>query len=234
MSRLVLVGAGPFAREVHGWVRGCADFLRPGESIGFIDDDAESLEQFELLKTLYWGSVEDYRPRLDDRCLLCVASPSAKEGVVGRLVSRGASFATFVHSSVLLNDDVEIGSGSVVCPNVVLSHSARVGDYVSINLSSTVGHDAVVGDFCSIMSHVDVTGGVQLGQRVFVGSHATVLPGVEVGHDAVIGAGSAVIRRVPSATTVTGVPAQRIFGGRAKVKHAQGQIDGMPEDFDDT
>jgi sugar O-acyltransferase (sialic acid O-acetyltransferase NeuD family) len=223
MSRLVIVGAGPFARELYGWVRRSPGFLSGRETIGFLDDDPQSLAGYKSLAGSYLGSIGGYRPRPGDRCLMSIAAPDTKAEVVERLRSVGTEFATFVHESVIMNDDVEIGLGSVICPNAVLSCNATLGEFVSINLSTTIGHDARVGSYCSLMAHVDITGNVQLGERVYVGSNASVLPGIRVGDRAIIGAGSAVIRRVSPGSTVTGVPAQRMFGGSSKAAHAKGE-----------
>lgn len=216
MSRLVIVGAGPFARELYSWIRRTPSFLLERESIGFIDDNERALTRFTSLAKSYLGSIVGYQPRVDDRCLLSVVSPKTKPRIIEMLDGRGAQFVSFIDSSVIVSDDVTIGRGSIVCPNAVLSCNSRLGDFVSVNLGTTVGHDAVVGDYTSLMSHVDITGGVHLGRSVFVGSHATILPGVSVGDEAIVGAGSAVIRRVAASVTVTGVPAQRIFGTKKK------------------
>ncbi len=217
MSRLVIVGAGPFGRELYGWVRRSVGFLREGETVGFLDDDDQALSGFSSLGDRYLGTIVEYRPSPDDRCLMSLASPESKQTVAKRLLAVGAKFTTFVHESVILNDHVTIGIGSVICPNVVLSCYAKVGDFVTINLSTTVGHDAEVGSFSSLMAHVDITGNASLGEFVFVGSHATVLPGTRVGERAVIGAGSAVIRRVSPRSTVLGVPARQILSGAEKL-----------------
>lgn len=216
MSRLVIVGAGAFGRELYGWVSRSPGYLRPGETTVFISDDLNSLAAYPRFDGLLLGSLSGYAPLEDDRVLLAIGAPAGKRAVVKTLREKGATFASFVHSSVIVSDDAAIGEGAVLCPNVVVSCNASIGSFVSVNLAATIGHDAAIGEFCSLMSHVDITGGVKLEAGVFVGSHACVLPGVSVGEDAVIGAGSAVIRRVSAGTTVAGVPAQRFFGSRPK------------------
>jgi sugar O-acyltransferase (sialic acid O-acetyltransferase NeuD family) len=196
---------------MFGWINRSPGFIADGEEVGFLDDDPDALKPFPAVASRWRGSVVSYEPAEADRLVMAVGAPAAKAHIAEMLEARGAQFTTFVHTSVLMNDGVSIGRGAVLCPNVVVSCNATVGDFVSANLAATIGHDATVGRFSSLMSHVDITGNAVLGERVFVGSHATILPGVHVGDAAVVGAGSSVIRRVATNATVIGVPAQRLM-----------------------
>ena len=59
-----------------------------------------------------------------------------------------------------------------------------------------------------------MAGWAELRERAFVGAGAAVRDRVTVGADGVVGMGAAVVSDVPEATTVVGVPAEPLSGGR--------------------
>lgn len=209
MSRVVIVGAGDFGREVAAWLAH-DEVFRGNDDVVFIDDDPEVLARHPRLASQLVGSIREFVPGHGDRILMGISNPRVKRDVVGLLGARGVTFSTFVHRSVICAESAEVGQGTIVCPNAVISSDARLGQLVTVNVSASVGHDATVGDFASLMSHVDVTGWVSIGESCFLGSHASVLPRVKVEPESTVGAGSIVIRRVARGTTVMGVPARRL------------------------
>ena len=86
----------------------------------------------------------------------------------------GAEFLTVIHPSAKIAWS-EIGMGSVICPQVVITCDVRIGAFVLLNLTTTVGHDVRIGDWSTISAHCDITGSVQLGASVFMGSGARVI-----------------------------------------------------------
>jgi sugar O-acyltransferase (sialic acid O-acetyltransferase NeuD family) len=209
MNRVIVVGAGSLGREVLGWIPSCQGFGSDWSFAGFLNEGSDSLRERGYEEPIL-GTPEAYVPQPEDRLVIAVAEPRDRLRLAGMLEGRGAHFATLIHNSVILSRHVVIGAGSILCPRVVVSCDANIGQHVIVNLQSTVGHDTVVGDGCTLSAHCDITGGVKLGRGVFLGSHANVLPGVEVGDFARLGAGSAILRNVPAETTVVGVPAKKL------------------------
>lgn len=209
MGRVVVVGSGDFGRDVVTWLRHDKDYLG-ADAIAMLDDDDSALALHPQLHSNYAGKITDYVPARGDKLLMGIASPSTKRKLSRWAQQRSIEFSTFIHHSAIVAADAQIGQGSIICPNAVVSTSTVLGRLVTVNLATTVDHDATVGDYTSLMNQVDITGWAQIGERVFVGSHATVLPQVRVGDEAVIGAGSVVRNDVPPSTTVAGVPARTL------------------------
>jgi sugar O-acyltransferase (sialic acid O-acetyltransferase NeuD family) len=210
MSRVLVVGAGDFGREVAAWILDSPESLGGREIAGFLDDDQERSLGRGISSPIV-GSISGYQKVLGDELILGISDPTTKEKVSTLLRDRGASFLTFQHRTALVATGASIGMGSVLCPGVVVSVGATVGDFATLNLHATIGHDVVMGSYCSVMSHGDVMGSAMLGERVLIGSRGGVLPRVRVGADAIVGAGSTAMRHVAEQTTVLGVPARR-FG----------------------
>lgn len=209
MSRVIVVGAGGFGRELAAWVRHEADFLA-GRSLLFVDDDPTALDRYPALKPSLIGPLRSFAPEPGDSLLLGVGSPATKSKLDGVAAERGLEWSNFAHHSAVIADDSNLGPGSIVCPQAVVGPGVTLGRLVTLNLCTTVGHDAQIGDYSSLMSHADVTGWVTLGKGSYLGSHASVLPGLTVGAGAVLGAGSVSVKDVPEGVTVVGVPARAL------------------------
>jgi len=212
MKRVIIVGAGGFGREIHGWAQMCPDYNHTWKVVGFLDDgrtehDARCVQEPPIL-----GTVTDYQPAEDEELLLAIGSPEIKLALARQLEDKGARFRTFIHPSVLVAPSCTIGRGSILCPYVVIGAYASIGAFVTLNLHSTVGHDATVGDGVTLSCHCDVSGFAVLERGAFLGSHASVLPSVKVGTFATLGAGSTATRTLKARTTYFGLPAKPLFG----------------------
>jgi sugar O-acyltransferase (sialic acid O-acetyltransferase NeuD family) len=189
VQRIVIVGAGAFGREIAQWAR------RDGrDEIVFLDDHAQGAHVI--------GTVESYERHPGDEVLLAVADPKARRSIAERIQA-----ATFIASTAICGE-CQVGVGSLLMPNSLVSAGSVLGECVIVNTNSSVGHDVVLGDFCTLSSHVDLTGRVKVGTGVFFGSGARVIPGVTIGDGAVIGAGAVVVKDVPAGATVFGNPAR--------------------------
>lgn len=209
-ERWLIVGAGGFGREVYSWTFGRLWSTNADVNVGFLDDNSEALDSFPRLKSCWSGRISDYAPRSGDRLLMAIGDPSAKLTVGKMLQSRGAVFASFVHPSAIIAQDVQIGTGCVICPFAVACCNVRLGDFVLMNVGSLAGHDSVIGDGCSLSPHSDVAGQVQLERGVFLGCQTVIVPKTRVGEFSRIGAGSVVISNVRPNVSMMGVPAKRI------------------------
>lgn len=203
-TRLILVGAGAFGRELINWAEdGGTPFA------GFLDSSAAALEGYDYALD-YLGTIDDFAPQEGDRLVVAIGDPQAKRRIVLGLKEKGAQFAQLVHPSAVVARTAKLGEGVVVCPQAVVSADARVGDFVAVNALSGVGHDVELGPYSTLSSQVDLTGWVKVGEACFFGTGARVLPKVRIGAEARIGAGATVFRSVPDGATMYTAPAKKL------------------------
>jgi UDP-2-acetamido-3-amino-2,3-dideoxy-glucuronate N-acetyltransferase len=76
---------------------------------------------------------------------------------------------TFVHSTAVIDDDVELGDGTRVWHFVHVSAGARIGAQCSLGQNVFVGRGVRVGAGAHIQNNVSLYEGVELEADVFVG-----------------------------------------------------------------
>ena len=201
-KRLVIVGAGGFGREVHSWVN-TSPRWRSRAGIGevvFVDDEASKLP----MRAPIVSTVRDYSPGKRDVVICAIGAPDVRRAVVEVLKSKGARMAIFVHDRAVLGDNVIVGIGTVVCPDVLVSCDVQIGEYVHINTGCSIGHDVTIGDYVTLSSTCNLTGNVAVEDDAFLATAVSVIPGKRIGAGSLVGAGSVVLKNVPAGVTVFG------------------------------
>lgn len=209
MQQVLIAGAGNFGREVVNWIDGCEGANSTWSVAGFLSDDPDALEGFDLPEKIL-GTIADYQPRPEQRVVVAIGDPSGKMQVAERLRQQGAKFLSLIHRSAVISRRTTLGEGIIISPHVYVGGGAVLGDFVALNVSASVGHDAHVGDGCTLSGHCDLTGHVVLEAGVFLGTHACVIPKIRIGKGAYVGAGSVVIRNIEAGSRVFGVPARKM------------------------
>jgi len=205
-QRILIVSAGRFAREVYSWVLDCIRAGSPWEFGGFLDNRTDALIDFPCQVGVI-GTVEDYQMREDDRLVCAIGEADVRKAYVEKLKAKGAQFASVVHPTAVIGQNVQIGEGVILAPYSVLTAAMKVGDFVVIGVFSCCSHHNQIGNWCQISGHCSLPGCVCLEEGVFVGCGVTFVPGVHVGAWSYVGAGSVVLRRVRPRSKVFGNPA---------------------------
>lgn len=211
MKRIVLYGAGGFARET-AYLIDVINYSFPGSYwfLGFLVDEEyykpnQVVNGYPVLGTSEW-----IKNNKDVFCVCCIANNEARSRIQTDLMNNGVQFETLIAPYLPVPPTARIGRGCVISGNVALSVNTVLGDGVFLNNSVTIGHDVVIGDYSSIMPGTGISGGCYIGKKVYIGGHAFLVPDKTVGDNAVIAAGSIVFRNVKEGTTVLGNPAQRM------------------------
>lgn len=210
-SRLVIVGAGDFARELLWCCSELPKEQRPWSEVCFVDDAVaaarDRMHSYGIEHPVI-GTIKEFVPGRQDFLTCSIGNPRAKLVVCEQLRERGGNFINVIHPTAWIGPRATLGMGVIMTRLSGTTVDVRIGDFVTINCHSGCGHDAVVEDGCTLSSYCEVTGHAHLERGVFLGSHAAVMPGVRVGQFAVVGAGSTAFRNVKAGQTVVGVPAK--------------------------
>ncbi len=217
--RIVIVGAGGFAREVRWLLR---DIDRSGTDgyafAGYVVSDLSKLGEHDsrddVLGDLGW--LHEHRDAFDGLAI-GVGSPAARLHIPRVLDAFcEADWPALVHPSVHADrESCTFEAGSIVCAGSIATVNVTVGPYALVNLSCTLGHEASIGRGSVLNPTVNISGGVRLGEGVLVGTGAQVLQYVEIGDGATVGAGAVVTKAVHGDATVVGIPAKPLLRSAA-------------------
>ena len=212
-QRLVVFGAGGFAREVR-WL--AEEITRHGKTAydfrGYVISDTAELTEHdsrdELLGEAAW--LDEQRDAWD---VLAVGIGAGKARVdVGAMLTEryGADvLPALVHPTVIADwESCTVAHGVLLCAGVIATVNVTWKPFALTNLACTIGHEATLGTGCVLNPTVNISGGVEIGAGALVGTGAQVLQYKSVGAEATVGAGSVVTKDVPAHTVVVGAPAK--------------------------
>jgi len=208
MKDIVVIGGGGHAKVVISILRK----LKAFHVIGYTD----LKDNGTLFEASYLG---------DDNALARLAAGHGLSAAIGvgqvglgrmrselyqRGLSLGLSFPSIVSPDAIVNEEVELGEGTVVMDGVVVNPGAAAGKGVIVNSGSIIEHDVVLGDWVHVAPGVTISGAVKVGMRSMVGAGAVIIEGRTIADDCMVGAGAVVIHDLIEPGVYAGCPARRI------------------------
>lgn len=143
---------------------------------------------------------------IGNRCVIKSGAVIGEEGFGFERASNGRATRLPHLGTVLIGDDVEVGSLTTVCRgtlgNTLLRSGCKVDDHVHI------AHNVDIGEDAFIIACAEVSGGVKIGQRAWIAPNAALLNQITVGSDAIVGLGAVVVKSVTDGSVVAGNPAR--------------------------
>ncbi|HEX2960447.1 MAG TPA: acetyltransferase [Ignavibacteriales bacterium] len=213
MRPIAVFGGGGFGKEVQAWIQQIGGW----EFIGFFDDNKPVNSLVNDAPVL--GGLEElncFQYELD--VVFAIGDPVIKKRIIESLTNKKIKFPVLIHPSAVIGNPkyVEIGAGTIIAPNTVVTTNIVIGKHVALNYSCTVGHDTAIKDFSAFMPCVSISGEVEIGECVYVGTGARVINRKNIGDNTVVGAGAVVTKSLPEYCTAVGVPARPIKYHRMK------------------
>ena len=213
MVKTVIIAAGGHAREIAAYLMD--DPQTAGTLAGAFDDACQTPTPWHGTQLL--GSVSDLPAfcALEDTVnfIIAVGSNPVRQKIAARIAAMGVHNLKPIivkHSSTWTGAGVQIGEGTLLAPNSLVTTTSRIGKHVILNVKASVSHDCVVGNFCNINPGATICGDVHLGEGCYIGAGATVLEKRKIGAWTIVGAGAVVTEDLPAGVTAVGVPARII------------------------
>lgn len=191
-----LIGAGGFAREVK------AQMNQP-DMISFVDDEYWNIYEKNTLPLSQFDS---------DKYIVCIAigDPIVRKSMVEKL-PLNTNYFTFIHQSAqILDDNIVIGDGSIICANCIITTNVSLGNHCQLNLSTTIGHDCIIGDYFTTAPGAKISGDCIIGSEVYLGTNSSIKQKVNICDSVIVGLNAGVVKNIESPGTYVGVPAKKI------------------------
>jgi len=191
-----LIGAGGFAKEIIAHI---------GDSTmkQFVDDE-------------YWKKGNKYIRPLSEfdpneyEVLIAIGEPKMRYDMSQRLPSNTKYFS-FIHPSAqVLDKDLEIGEGSIICAGCVLTTNIKIGKHAHLNLHTTIGHDCRIGDYFTTAPGVKVSGNCKIYDCVYIGTNASIKEKISIHSLVTIGLNAGVTNHIEESGVYVGTPAKKI------------------------
>jgi sugar O-acyltransferase (sialic acid O-acetyltransferase NeuD family) len=188
----VLIGNGGHAREVISQIG--VNLLRFVD-YRFVDSDSLPLSQLDPNEHIVMVAVADSKDRFN---------------IIQRL-PKETKYFTWVHpTALILGNDIEIGEGSFIGANSILTTNIKIGKHAILNRANHIGHDCSIGDYFSAMPGSIVSGNVIIEDGVYLGTNASIKEKLSICSSTTIGLNAAVVKNIEEPGIYVGVPARKI------------------------
>lgn len=197
MQSITLYGAGGHCFAIVELVRS----IYPDIDITIVDDSPtdSKILSIEVSKAVF--------PMEASNVCVVIGDNRIREKIVEKIE---ANFPTFVHSSVQKYPSVKIGKGTTVLPLSQLDADVTIGAFCIINNGAVISHNARIGDYVHIAVNATVSGNVSIGNGTLIGAGSIILPTISIGKNVIVGAGSVVTKDIPDNAVVAGNPSRII------------------------
>ncbi len=174
------------------------------------------IELFRFVSDEYWKEGDNKLLPLSKfdpnkyAVMVAIANSKERENIVMNLPSNTHYF-TFIHPTAqLMSNDINIGEGSFIGANSIITCNVEIGNHAILNRSNHIGHDCRIGDYFSSMPGSIISGNVNIGDRFYIGTNSSVKEKTNICSDVIIGLGSSVIRNIEEKGTYVGTPVKKI------------------------
>jgi sugar O-acyltransferase (sialic acid O-acetyltransferase NeuD family) len=190
-----LIGAGGFAREIKA-------HIGDESMICFVDDNY-------YMGDIHTLPLSQFDPN-EYEVLIAIGDPRARYEVYSRLPKETKYFTHIDKRAIILDSDVEIGEGSIVCAGCILTTNIKIGRHAHLNLQTTIGHDTIIGDFFTTAPGAKVSGNCTIYDLVYIGTNASIREKITIHSLATIGLNAGVVKDIIEPGVYGGTPCKKI------------------------
>ena len=209
-----LLGAGGFGREVMPFVKESVSksLLVPLKNI-----DIYFVETWKPKRTEVNGyavlSLNEFTLLSGKKYFNVAVGSGVEREAMAAKVGVNAEPLTLLASQAIILDCNTIATGSVFCPNTMVTSNAKIGKFFQCNIYAYVAHDCIIGNFVTFAPGVRCNGNVHIDDYAYIGTNAIIRQGTAekplcIGKGAVVGMGAVITKDVPAGATVVGNPAR--------------------------
>jgi sugar O-acyltransferase (sialic acid O-acetyltransferase NeuD family) len=211
MKLYAIFGASGCGRGVLPLARTQLESSNDDYQLIFVDDKPPSdfINGHKVLTYSQWLA----QPATDRFINIGIANSIIRERLVNQCIKDGVKFFEVRAANVMQLDNVQLGTGAILCPFVTLTSNIQIGKHFHANIYSYVEHDSVIGDYVTLAPGAKCNGNTRIEDHAYIGSGAVIKQGTPndplvIGRGAIVGMGAVVTKSVPPYTVVIGNPAK--------------------------
>ena len=192
MLEKVLIGYGGHAREVMVQM----NMTLPC----YVDDEFIDKNTLPISKLIF------------EECevMVAIGDPVSRKKIVDKLPSHTKYFTFIHHTAQIMNDNIEIGEGSFIGANSIVTTNVKIGKHSLLNRGCHIGHDTVIGDYLSMMPNSVISGNVNVGDCFYMGTNSSIREKINICDNVTIGLNSGVVKDINDEGVYVGLPVKKI------------------------
>lgn len=206
MKKIIIAGTGAASAELTSYVGHHNNMVSENDKFeiaGYLEYDynIENYWKKYKLEAPVLGDIDHYIPQQGEELLVGISDLKFRWKVIEILLNKGAKFTNFIHHSVIIPPNLNIGFGNIIYPNTIIGPNAIIGNFNLMTAYSFISHDCEIGDN-NFLSTAGLAGKVKMGSHNFFGIRATVIPEVVIGNNNQIQAGMVVDKNITDDSVV--------------------------------
>ena len=211
MKNIIVIGAGGMGKEAL-WLIERINEVEPTWNILGVLDDSLLFADTTVNNYSVLGGCNDVTKYKNAYFVCAIGSSIVRKRVVEKIqqINPSIKFATLIDPSVIISDHVQIGEGTIICAQSIITVNVKIGNHSLINLDCKISHDCILNQFATLYPSVNLSGNTIIGDCCEIGVGSVVIQSCRVGNEAIVGAGAVVIRDIPPHCTAVGCPAKPI------------------------
>lgn len=190
MKKIILYGNSEFSKLIKYYFE--ADTKRKIEAVT-VDREYIKDNEFENIPVIPFEEVENYYSPSKYEILVAIGYSNMntlRKKIFEKCKAKGYSIASFIHSSVLMAENVKLGEGNIILENSIIQPFAKIGNGNLIWHNVSIAHDCEIGNFNTITGMSSINGANKIGNNCFLGSNSTIKDHLVIANYSLIGAGT--------------------------------------------
>jgi sugar O-acyltransferase (sialic acid O-acetyltransferase NeuD family) len=209
MKRLAIIGSRDLARQISYHIENDKKFL----VVGYFDDFIPAGTLIENRKIL--GKTTDIEKSFENGEFDYIINGIGynfmefRNEIYERL-KRIVPFATYIHSSNIIDPSAIIKSGSVLFAGTNLDMNVEIGENTLIYNGCVIAHDTKIGSNCILSPAVRIAGFCSVANSCILGIGTILSDSISLIENTKTGAGAVVVKSTHEAGLYVGIPAKQV------------------------
>ena len=201
LKRIAIIGKGGFAKELTTYINDCdIPFKKPLEYFTTVENDDSGAKPVQELI----DNISNYLVYIG------IGNGQVRKHIVEDILPINTNYGTMVHPTAYLGSNIQVGEGSVICPNCVITTDIKIGKHVHLNIQTSVGHDSILKDYVTTAPKVSISGNNHVGECTYFGTSCSTKEKITIKKDVILGLNSAVLKNINESGTYVGTPCKKI------------------------
>ena len=203
IKNIIILGSSGGCLDILGLIEDINKKSKRYNFLGFLDDNFRKNDK--KFKKFLLGSFSDIKKFKNAYFATAIGNETNftnKEKIFKKLNIKKNKFITLIHPSVIIEDNVKIGYGSIIHNGTYIGRNSTIGNNVVILPKNIISHDCIIKDFTIVNSGCILSGNVKIYKNCYIGAGANIRDHVIIKSKILLGMGSVVLNDLKTKSSV--------------------------------